>query len=63
LNGSSFSLELALGSLTARRTIEGFLRRLTPDRVDASGTELIHPAALRDVAEPTVLSMQEVLTE
>lgn len=63
LQGSSFSLDLALGNLPTRRTLRRFLRRLKPDLVHAWGTESINPAALRDFAGPTVLSMQGVLTE
>jgi len=63
LQGNSFSLDLALGNLPTRRTLRRFLRELKPDLVHAWGTELIYPAALRDFAGPTVLSMQGVLTE
>lgn len=63
LKGTSFSVDLALGNLPTRRTLRRFLRRLKPDLVHAWGTELIYPAALRDFAGPTVLSMQGVLTE
>ena len=63
IQGSSVSLDLALGNLPTRHAIRKFLRQLKPDLVHAWGTELIYPAALKDFAGPTVLSMQGVLTE
>ena len=63
LHGSSISLDLALRTFPTRHAIRKFLRRLKPDLVHAWGTELIYPAALRDFAGPTILSMQGVLTE
>jgi len=63
IQGSSVSLDLALANLPARHAIRKFLRTLKPDLVHAWGTELIYPAALRDFAGPTMLSMQGVLTE
>jgi glycosyltransferase involved in cell wall biosynthesis len=63
IQGSSISLDLALGNLPTRLAIKKFLRQLKPDLVHAWGTELIYPAALRDFAGPTILSMQGVLTE
>jgi len=60
---ASFSADLLLNYLPARRALGKVLRRIEPDIVHAWGTELIYPAVLRDMNVPTVLSMQGVLTE
>ncbi len=56
-----FSVDLALNYLPARFVLGREIRRIQPDVVHAWGTELIYPAALRDCACPTILSMQGVL--
>ena len=59
----SFSVDLALRCLPARRTLKRVLASIQPDLVHAWGTELIYPCVLRDCRVPTILSMQGILTE
>ena len=61
--GVKFSIDVALGYRPARYAIRKALRRIRPAVVHAWGTERIYPAALQDCKQPTILSMQGVLTE
>jgi glycosyltransferase involved in cell wall biosynthesis len=58
-----FSVDLALNYLPARIILRREIQRIKPDVVHAWGTEHIYSAALRDCRQPTILSMQGILTE